>query len=151
MEKLEKNNKIYYDKKKAYNNKRLEFTKTEQRRMQRAKLNASMKNDLKMKDTEKRRIARQNIDKRIHENEQKQRKYEQEKQNHLLTIQDMNRMDNLNLFSIPSPELEQEILRKVVLILGTESLPDITCIVCDTRHESTNIRAYPITDILVKV
>ena len=110
-----------------------------------------MQNEIKLINTEKRRIARLNIVTRFRENERNQQKYEQEKQNHLLTIQDMNRMDNLNLFSIPSPELEQIILKKVVLILGTEYLPDITCIVCDTRHESSDIHAYPITDILVKV
>ena len=149
---LNEGDKKHDDRKRAYNNKDLVYNlKSQQRRVQRSKLSLQHKKDLQVQDTERRGVARTVNEIRERENAMQNQRIYAQKTNHLLSIDEMNRMDATHNFTIPTNALEKEILYKIVHMLGIDVLADKSCMICDMLCDNSEISSYNISPDMICV
>ena len=73
------------------------------------------------------------------------------KESHLLSSDEMDLMDKLLNFTLPSLSVEQECLRRAIAQMQLSSITDTICCVCDLYIPSSQVSVLPITPNVVEV
>ena len=104
-----------------------------------------------MNNTARRTQKRKSAVVKVREMKLRHARAKDKKFGHLLSREELEEMDAKNNFTMPTPALYEDILKKVVDILGINVLADKTCIVCDLLHENSDIKQVHLTYAMKKV